>query len=326
MKQKKIYLSLARLICAFAVIVIHTNTCFQEFNLNDCWIHSNFIECGLSFAVPIFLMLTGATLIDYSDRYSTKKYFINRIHKTGIPYVAWMLIAFIYVKYTGNAECYVIYMFFLYLFGIYLCIPLFSFIKPSHKDKVITYVVVISFIFNYLFPFLSSILHYVNPFLVIPVEIASNYLIYPLVGYLICKKQIPFRWRVIWYLCSFIGFVIQIGGTYFFSVKEGAIVHLFKGYTNVPTFLISVGVLVFIKQIGIKIKEGYLSKVIDWLSEYTFAIYLIHYYVIKEIIEPLFVNTHSLEYKLFTPFLTFFICLGMAWIIKKIPILRRILP
>ena len=152
MKERKVYLSLARIICAFAVVMIHTNGCFYEFNTESCWIWANVIECGLGFAVPVFIMISGATLMDYSNRYSTKEYFKKRIIKTGIPYVVWSVIGNV-LNISGT---FFVYYFFLYLFGVYLCIPLFSFLKEEYKEKVITYVVWISFVFNYFLPFLPA--------------------------------------------------------------------------------------------------------------------------------------------------------------------------
>ena len=84
-KNRQIYISLARVLCAFAVVTIHANDCFKEFNIEGCWGIANAIETGLFFAVPVFMMITGATLMDYSERYSTKEYFIKRIQKDSNP-------------------------------------------------------------------------------------------------------------------------------------------------------------------------------------------------------------------------------------------------
>ena len=92
MRERKVYLSLARVLCAFAVVLIHTNGCFYEFNIDECWGWANVIESGLGFAVPVFIMVSGATLMDYSHRYSTKEFFKKRVIKTVIPYLVWSVI------------------------------------------------------------------------------------------------------------------------------------------------------------------------------------------------------------------------------------------
>lgn len=319
------YLSLARVICALAVIMIHTNMCYSEFNVGGCWTSALVIDCGLGFAVPIFIMISGATLIDYNDRYSTKEYFIKRIKKTLIPYLAWGFMGVVLEKITGMEGIFWIYYFFLNLFGVYLCIPVFALIKKELREKVILYVVLVSFFINYLIPFFHTVTGITQVYKV-PFEVGSNYLLYALIGYLISKNEMSLLWRVISYICSFVGFVLHIGGTYVVSTNAGCLVDTFRGYTNLPCFISAVGVFVFIKQIGSKIRNEKLIKWIEWLSSYSFPVYLIHFYVICYMMQHLFENNHSLWYRVGSPFLTFAICVAIAWVLRKIPIVKKILP
>lgn len=320
--RREHYLSLARVICAFAVVMIHTNGCFYEFNIDGCWTWANVIESGLGFAVPVFIMVSGATLMDYSKRYSTKEYFKKRVAKTLIPYLVWSVIG----NVLDVSGIFFVYYFFLNLFGVYLCIPLFSFIKDEYKEKVITYVVGISFVFNYFLPFFCTITG-MNYAFKIPFDLANGFLIYALVGYLVHKKEISIKWRLVSYVCSLIGFVLHIGGTYLYSIEAGAIDSTFRGYTNLPCLLCSVGVFIFMKQMGQQIKNEKVIKAVEGLSGYTFPIYLIHFYVIELIMEVVFKDyVHLLAYKFVTPFLTIAISIGITWIIRKIPVIRKVLP
>jgi len=322
MKQRVCYLSLARVICAVAVVMIHTNGCFYEFNVEQCWPLANVIESGLGFAVPVFIMVSGATLMDYSKRYSTKEYFKKRVLKTVIPYLAWSVIG----NVLDVSGIFFVYYFFLNLFGVYLCIPLFSFLKEEYKEKVITYVVGISFLFNYFLPFFCTVTG-INYVFKIPLDLANGFLIYALVGYLVHKKEISFKWRIVSYMCSILGFVLHIGGTYLSSIEMGTIDSTFRGYTNLPCLLSSVGVFVFIKQIGQRISSEKAIRIIEWLSGYTFSIYLIHFYVIELIMEVVLADyVHLWIYKLTTPVITIMISVGIAWVIRKNPVIQKILP
>lgn len=49
-------------------------------------------ETVFYFVVPIFFMISGATLMDYRDRYNTKDFFIKRGLCTFIPFIVWSLI------------------------------------------------------------------------------------------------------------------------------------------------------------------------------------------------------------------------------------------
>lgn len=325
--MKKVYISLARVICALAVIMIHTNAdCFSDFSKQDCWGSGNFIEALLIFAVPIFIMITGATLIDYSDKYSTKEYFKKRLMKTFVPYVFWgIIVGTLHDKVLNTANVFWIYYFFLYLFGAYLCIPLFSFVKKEYKEKLFTYLIVVSFVLNYLIPFICTLCNVTYAYKV-PFDVANAFLIYILIGYLIDKKEISLRWRLVSYMFSLIGFLLHIGGSYIESMKAGEIMYTFRGYTNLPGLLAAVGVFVFLKQIGQSIKSEKIIRGIEILSGYTFPIYLIHLYVMEFVSHYFIEDVHSLVYRIVCPFFIFVICVGITWGIRKIPFGKYILP
>ena len=86
-KEDTGYITLLSVISAVAVVIIHVNSdCFGNLGSdNRYWFGANIIECIVYFAVPIFFMISGATLIDYRDRYSTKEYFIKRIKRQLFP-------------------------------------------------------------------------------------------------------------------------------------------------------------------------------------------------------------------------------------------------
>ena len=98
MAKKRIhYLSLMSIISAFAVVMLHTNGCFWSFSTERYWVTANIIESVMYFAVPVFFMITGATLIDYRERYSTKQYVEKRIQKTVVPFLIWSVIGVVYL-------------------------------------------------------------------------------------------------------------------------------------------------------------------------------------------------------------------------------------
>ena len=77
MNKKLEYISILNVISAFAVIMLHTNGCFWDFSYERYWFTANIIEPVMYFAVPVFFMITGATLLDYKDRYSTEEFFLK---------------------------------------------------------------------------------------------------------------------------------------------------------------------------------------------------------------------------------------------------------
>ena len=160
------YISVLSVIAAISVVILHTNGAFWQFSTERYWFTANIIECIFYFAVPVFFMISGATLIDYRERYDTKTFFKKRISKTLIPFICWSIIALVYqiyghksidintldIKtiYNGivNTSYCGVYWFFPSLFCVYLCIPIFSAIEKSKRKEVFTYLFICGFIFN----------------------------------------------------------------------------------------------------------------------------------------------------------------------------------
>lgn len=345
MEKKRVhYLSLASIVSAFAVVMLHTNGCFWMFSTDRYWMTANIIECVMYFAVPVFFMISGATLIDYRKRYSTKEYLQKRVKKTVIPFVIWSVVGVIFLVARGdmqmpsgaegmkdviqkllNAEIVSVYWFFVPLFGMYLCIPLISAVKEELRKSVFTFLIVAGFVCNSLLPLLCEVFafKYTNR---VTIDVVSGYLIYVLVGYLISTNEIPRRWRLISYVLAIIGLGMHMIGTYVLSMENGGIVSLYKGYTNVPTVLYAIGIFIFIKEVGNRIRNEKLVRVIEGLSGYTFAIYLLHWFVMLQLIETFSIDILSITYRVGMPILIFFISIIIAWIIRKVPVLKHILP
>ena len=151
------YISYLSVISAIAVIILHTNGVFWSFSKARLWITANIIECAFYFAVPIFFMITGITLLDYRDRYDTKTYFKKRITKTVIPFIVWSFIAIAYklinksislndlsliniINGILSTKYLSIYWFFIPLFQIYLCIPFLSIIDKKNRNNIYIYI------------------------------------------------------------------------------------------------------------------------------------------------------------------------------------------
>ena len=61
--KKKYYIQNLSVLSAFAVVALHVNGEFWNFSYGRYWITSNIIESLFYFAVPIFFMITGVTLV-----------------------------------------------------------------------------------------------------------------------------------------------------------------------------------------------------------------------------------------------------------------------
>lgn len=337
--SKKNYITLLSVMSAFAVVVLHTNSCFWLFSKDRYWLTANIIEGVFYFAVPVFFMITGATLIDYQEKYSTKEFFKKRIKKAVIPFICWNLIALVYcilrnaisiqsvdIKYIFNGimdnTFMGIYWFFIPLFCIYLSMPLFAAIQKEKKISIFKYLVATSLIFNFGFPFINSIFN-LNLSLPIIISVSSEYMIYIFIGYLLDNIELSKSKRYIIYVLGIIGLLMHIIGTYKLSIDANSIVQTYKGYYNIPCILYSTSVYVFIKTASLKIKNFDLLNI---LSKYTFETYLMHWFVMELFVDITKVNTLNIFYRLLAPIPIVAICILITYILRKIPIIKNIVP
>lgn len=72
--KRKIYIQILGVLSCLAVVVLHTNGCFWDFSYERYWLTANLIENLCYFAVPIFFMISGATLMDYRKRILQKNF------------------------------------------------------------------------------------------------------------------------------------------------------------------------------------------------------------------------------------------------------------
>ena len=344
-KKKIQYISLASVVSALAVVFMHVNSCFWTFDPTARWWKSaNVIESVCYFAVPVFFMISGATLLDYNKRYGLKEYFKKRFFKAVLPYLVWSAAGiFFRLFYLGNIKpvditpewvisgflsgnIVNVYWFFIPLFCVYVAIPLFAAVPEERRKKTFTFISVACFCINALVPFLINVFAWDITFPA-TIRVGMGYLFYIMVGYLLSKYDIKPLHRILIYAAAAAGFVLHLAGTYYYSLDAGEIVKLFKGYENVPSVLYSIGAFVFFRYAGgFFMRAKVFSAVINFFSGYTFALYLLHWYIMQIIIKTFEVNTHSLAYRIITPFIILGITLGVSALIRLIPGVRKILP
>ena len=147
-----LYIDVLTILSAFAVVMLHANGVFWGHPAGRLWVTANFIETFFYFAVPVFFMISGATLMDYRDKYSTKEYLIRRAIRVGIPFFVWKIVcalvygnvyydhflsrntAGILINELYNSSIIGVYWFFLPLFVIYLSIPFLSSVREKKKN------------------------------------------------------------------------------------------------------------------------------------------------------------------------------------------------
>jgi surface polysaccharide O-acyltransferase-like enzyme len=330
---------------AIAVLFLHTNGCFWNFSATEgYWKTANVIESVFYFGVPCFFMISGITLMDFFERYTLGEYFIKRGKKTVIPFVAWNLIAlgydilvgeispdemnlkYIYQGMTGSTIVN-IYWFFNALFVLYLSMPLFAAVEHKKRKLVYTYLVCVGGILNIIIPFLKTVfsLDLNTPY---SVTVVSDVLIWVPLGWLLHNCEMKQRTKYIIYILAMLGLGCHIFGTYNLSIKAGEIVKTYKGFQNAPSLLYSVGIFIFLKDIGTRImsQDNVMARIIKFIGKYTFAIYLMQFLLLTMFSSLSCIDTKSIIYRLGAPFIMIPIIICITYFMRKIPILKHIVP
>lgn len=339
-KDRTIYYDILNIISCMAVCFLHCNGGVHGFANTRLWKRSLAVEVLCYFAVPVFVMLSGATLLKYKERYTTKEYFRKRAEKILLPWIIWSLIIYIVHNKNINLMNFInkfiygqiedTYWFFSLIIYLYCLIPVFSILteKEEYRNTIWAIVIFVFIIQSMLQPILlmlnikfPTILNYMTG--------QNAFIIYILLGYLLSTTNLNKKTRLTIYLLAFMAVITRYLYTMFASINEGTLNKDSWGYTTFSGLFPAVAVFVFIKNVDwekwltrFKIKPQYISN----LSKCSFGIYLIHVLVRSKTLSILKINPQSWFAGLIFPILLYLICLIIVYGIKKIPILKKIVP
>ena len=341
LSDKKTYISCLRIICCMSVIILHTNGIFWSRPHGMLWISANFLETFFYFAVPVFFMISGATLLDYREKYSTKVFFKKRFSKTIVPFVFWSIVAGLFnawpyvqefdfniahiIDNILNTKYFGVYWFFPSLYAVYLSMPLLSAVE--NKISVYTYTVIIGMVCVGILPLCFSLLK-LGTWSITP-PVVGGYIIYVLLGYIFSEKNLSKKQRYIIYVLGIVGWLLHFLGTIYMSFGTDEIDSTFKGYQNIPAILQAVAVFNLFKYLNYeKINESHIftEERVNKLATYTLGIYLLHMFPIYYLTNKFAIDTSLIGWRIGGAFIVFIICAIATGVIKRIPILREILP
>ena len=296
--NKYSYISILTVLSTLAVVILHVNH-FWDFQKEN-WSFYNAIESIFYFAVPIFIMISGALLIDYRKKYDTKTYFIKRFTRVVIPYFIFSSLYLLIDYLSGNKytfksaiELYLngkgfgIYGFFICLFNVYLCIPFISLIPSEKRKKGFLYLILIGLILNAILPMIFQYtgISFTSDW---HIDLLGGYLLFALIDYYIHNYEIKSPIRIMIYILGIASLFIILFGTYNRSIHQGSISTFYKSYTNIFSTLYATSIFLFFKKLDKYKITFYIGKFCNLLSPYCFGVYLIH-----KIFQSIFINNVS---------------------------------
>lgn len=335
------YYDILNVVATFGVVSMHFNGLTHSYSNTFAWKQALFIDCIFYWAVPIFFMLTGATLLGYRSKYDTRTFLRKRLIRTFIPFITWSCIALIWKIATNqmpapvgprstislilNTQIIDVYWFFIPLFGIYLSIPLLSLLTDRKRELWFT--VIVAFALNVFAPsVMKAVGINLNSSLSLPV--LGGYLIYVVLGYLLKDCYISSKARIALYLCGIAGVAVRYFGTVICSINENQLVQSTWGYTNIPCFFESIAVFVLVKNINWNhlIPNVAVRQLITKLSSCSFGVYLIHMIVFWYGLLLTGLNGGDLIWRTAGPIVAYVVCIFIVTLFKRIPFIRRLLP
>lgn len=341
MKKRVLYFDILNILACIAVVFLHCNAQVHTYVPESYWAQSLVIEVLFYWAVPIFLMLTGANNMCYREKYTTREFLSKRMKKLIIPLMFWSL--FIYalqsfvlktntgfslVGYMGgvwNNSIEPIYWFFSLMISITLAMPVLSCLKECRD--VLWYAVIVAFILNCFGPVVFSLIGKTwNWGVNIPVLGGS--LIFVVLGYLLATQDINKKIRHAIYAIALFCLCFRYGQIFISSANLGYVDRTLFNYNSFTAIFPAVAVFLFIKNIDwnktLVVKH---SQQLATISGCSFGVFLIH----KIILDYFFIGYLGLTYnrllvRLILPVFLYLLSVAIVFIIKKIPYVKNIVP
>ena len=338
MKKRVLYYDVLNILATIAVVAMHMNGIVHWYSDTLAWKQALVVEVGGFWAVPVFLMLSGATLMGYRERYTTKEFFKKRMLRTLIPFVIWSLISMVGYGYDISAlgvrgiinkiiccEFETVYWFFPVLFSVYFAIPVISLLKDNRK--VLWYMVGGAFAFYSFLPLAFSWFGLAwNYNLQMPV--VAGYLMFPVLGYLLSTQDLKKSHRIGIYIASLLCVAFRYVAILTMSQADGEVNRKYFDNVGFYCVILAGAVFLFIKNSSLVGKIGEnekLVKVIKTVSGCSFGVYLVHMHFMNHVLYRV-IERDSLMWRTAGIVIVYIASLAIVYVIRKIPVLKKIVP
>ncbi|WP_374949447.1 acyltransferase [Mucilaginibacter sp.] len=330
-----------RLLAMFAVVVLHTaSPLLMNYNgvRSSDWVAGDVYNSVTRFAVPVFVMITGALL--FNREFEIFGFYKKRIGRLIVPFLFWSLVYVGYqwyeeiIYFNGDAWANVLivirqlktgtyyHLWYIYLLiGLYLFIPfLGKFVRNATERELLYFLAIWFFTTLISRPYLS----YVNT--AVELRYFSGYIGYLVLGYYLAYKRFAIPYLIFPSLLIFTACVVLITcGNYYLQVANHTLSTFF--YEPIGPFVIVLATGAFMAAKHLIINLGTkLSLIIANASKYTLGIYLSHA-LILDVLE-----LNDINYKIFNPWLSIplvaLACFLLSWlliyILSKLPIIKYV--
>ena len=303
-KSLKNYISNLRNLATFAVIVLHVTAPFVlKFNKITfaSWQLANLIDSMLRFGVPVFVMISGAVLLDRSEPLNI--FLSKRLKRIFLPFLFWSIVYFIFT-YVGHFQKFSVaqlaqiltdkllkgtyyHLWYIYMIlGVYLFVPIVrKWVQNSTRQELHYFLILwaITLFIN------TDIAKYIPS---IEVLYFSKYIGYLILGHYLDKYIEIDRSKLALYLILFsLGATLTIVSTSYLSITENKLNITYYNYLSPNVCLMAIGIFLLGKS---SLQQTH--SVLINLDRHSYGIYLVHVLILHyvyRIILPFKFNTSS---------------------------------
>ena len=341
---------LIRTIAIAAVILLHstndlTHTTVMGTNEIFRWWTVDIYQSIGRLGVPLFVMLTGALLLQPSKKEELDTFFSKRFARIGLPLIFWGAAYFIwdvYVEQQQVTQAFIVqgiltgpYLHFWYMYmlvGLYLITPFLRLIIPYASSQLFKYFAALWFVGTALIPFI---------YLLTPYEVDVNlftipaFLGYFVLGYYLLNVKVS---RKLLMAMFTFGVTLSTVGTYIIAGTVGGITQFFfQEYVSPSTILASIALFLLLTGMKspvephLKYKTSLWQRFLHMISENTLPIFFFHLmvlYALQNGYLGVTLNGNTVNSIVGVPLatlLTLLISLIVIAPLKKVPVLKRLL-
>jgi surface polysaccharide O-acyltransferase-like enzyme len=338
-----VYLDWLRVCATICVVIIHVCAAGYVTTLQSdretTWFIGNFFETISRWAVPGFVMISGALLLKDQREMSYWDFLKKRASKVIIPFVGWSVLFYTYGAYSGyfplsiknaiklfinNGITYHFWFFYM-IIGLYLITPLLRvFVKHAQKHHIEYFLILWLY---------ASVITGLSNFLIgmkfsLELEHVTGYVGYFLLGYYLSHFEIKKFWRILSCFGLCIGMLSLFFLTYYYTLENGGkLSQYWYGYFSPSVFLFSAGLFILFRYNFNKLS---LPIIFSAINKASLGIYIIHYWLLNNYLWRVFpqvnANFHQVLVIPINITITFVLSALITIVLQRIPIVKKLLP
>ena len=305
------------------------------------WFTVNTYDSFANSSVPLFVMLSGALLLQPSKVEPIRTFLKKRAVRLGLPFIFWGTAYFAW-RFFANHEAlsassiaqgiltgpYYHFWFLYMLFGLYLITPVLRVVTAYAERKIIRYFLMLWFFGTAVVPLLVLVSGFAVELKLFAI---TGWIGYFLLGYYLLTARVRSSKLYVLFLT---GFLWTILGTYAVTALVGGHAGLFfLDYLSASVILASASLFMLLLKVSPSTLETRFSRanrLLQIIGQNTLSIYLLHVMVLESLQKGYFgfqisVNTMNpiVEVPLIT-IVTLFISLGIVFLLKRIPVMKKL--